>query len=170
MNSATLTTPAAPERKSWLWPNAVYALIGMNLIVVAVTVYAANHDPSFAVEPDYDTKALEWNKTAAQIASNQKLGWTLAVDNWPAARSGQNLTIRLTDSVGRPLEGAAVELTAFASIRASTRLKATLAPAGPGVYTGPLAIGRSGLWEFRFIVKRGPDTYTRSLEQEIAGS
>ncbi|MCC6675834.1 MAG: FixH family protein [Phycisphaerales bacterium] len=171
MSSTVLTTPAvAPERKSWLWPNAVYALIGMNLIVVAVTIYAANRDPSFAVEPNYDTKALEWNKTAAQIEANQRLGWTLAVENWPVARGGQNLTIRLTDSVGRPLEGATVELTAFASVRASTRLTATLIPSGPGVYTGPLPIGRSGLWEFRFTVKRGPETFTRSIEQEIAGS
>lgn len=172
MTTTVLTSPApaAPERRSWLWPNLLYGLIGMNLVVVGVTVYAANRDPSFAVEPNYDTKALEWNKVAAQIASNQKLGWTLDVDRWPATRTSEPITIRLSDSVGRPPEGATVELTAFASIRASARLSVTLTPAGPGVYSAVLPVQRSGLWEFRFKVDRGPDTFTRSFEKEIAGS
>lgn len=168
MSLSMASVPAAQPRKSWLWPNLVYALIGMNLIVVAVTVYAANKDPSFAVEPDYDVKALEWNKTAAQIAANQKLGWTLDVERWPGP--GQpGMSIRLKDSIGRPLEGAEVELTAFASVRASQRLGATLAAAGPGVYTGPLTVSRAGVWEFRFTVRRGPDTFTRTIERELTG-
>lgn len=166
MTAAPLATPA--PAKSWLWPNAIYALIAMNLIVVGITIYAANRDPSFAVEPDYDTKALEWNKTAAQIATNQRLGWTLSVESWPA-RGNPKLTVRLADSIGRPLGGARVELTAFSSLRSGERRSSTLTAAEPGLYAGELPIDRAGLWEFRFTVHRGPETFTRTLEQEIAG-
>lgn len=167
--AARTTTPGPAAGKSWLWPNLIYALIAMHLLVVGVTVYAANRDRSFAVEPDYDTKALEWNKTAAQIEANRKLGWTIAVDRWPVVGGEGAIRIRLTDRLGRPLEGARVELTAFASIRASDRRAATLTAAEPGVYSGPLETRRSGLWEFRFTVHRGPDVFTSTMEHEIAG-
>lgn len=51
-----------------LWPGMIFALLGLNACVVGVTLYLAHSDRSFAVEPEYDRKALAWQETAEQQA------------------------------------------------------------------------------------------------------
>ncbi len=130
-----------------------------------MTVYAANfRHSSFVVETDYDRKALHWEDTARQLRHNAELGWRLQIDSTTKGL----LRVSLSDTQGHPLEGATVSVEAFHHAHARSKSVATLAAADPGQYTAPASIDTPGLWEFRFTVNRGPDTFTQSLTRLVA--
>lgn len=157
-------------KKGWYWPLLIVGLlfvggIGPNLILLAM----ATSDPSFSVEPDYYTKSLHWDERLAQERKNSELGWTLGLDLHPGAtgEAGIELTAHLLDRAGVPVDGASVELEAFHSARASDVLKASLRSGGEGTYGARLPARRPGLWEFRFVVRRGADVFTRTVLEDV---
>lgn len=153
-----------------LWPGMIFVLIGINVGVVAVTIYAATSDRSFAVEPGYDAKALAWDQVAAQRRENARLGWKVTVE--PAA-DGKSALIRIVDGAGRAVEGAAVEVTAFASVRAGERQQKWADPSegdGPGAYRAGVELTRPGLWVFRVTARRGPAVFTASEDVYVVAA
>lgn len=162
---------AAAARRGWLWPIGLAALLVVSAGVNVVFMIIANRDPSFAVEPDYYRKALAWDETMAQEARNRALGWALDVRAEPASQRGRlRLVIRLADSAGSALDGAAVTVEALHGARAADVLTGTLAPAGPGLYAAEMPLRRAGLWELRFRAARGDDVFTRRLSTDLPGA
>lgn len=154
--------------KGWYWPLVVIGLLaggaGSNVWLMLV----ATGDASFAVEPDYYRKALDWDRTMAQELRNVELGWSVSARLERAGRPGQaRLAARVTDRAGAPLGGARVTVEAFASARASRIVSATLDPEGDGVYAASLPAGRPGLWELRVRVTRGADVFTQTISQDL---
>src|SRR4051812_43988530 len=116
-----------------IWPGMVFGLIGLNVSVVSLTIYFAESDASFAVEPDYDQKALAWDESARQRAGSDALGWSATIEvPAPGAGPTRTLLLHLADRTGAPIEGATVEIETFTSLRASERHRLSLVPAGPG--------------------------------------
>ncbi len=158
-----ITAPRSSPRFK-IWPGLVFVLIGINFCVVGVTVYAANfRHASFSVEPDYDGRALHWDDTARQARHNADLGWVIRVDSTDRG----NLAVSLIDKQGQPLDAASIHVEAFHHAHARNKTTVTLAAAESGQYGGPAAINIPGLWEFRFTVRRGPETFTHSLTRLI---
>jgi nitrogen fixation protein FixH len=158
----------AKPRSGTYWPFVIVALLvggaGANIGLMVV----ATRDASFAVEPDYYRKALHWDEMMAQEARNQALGWTAAVAFERLARPGEvEVTARVNDRGGRPVEGARVAIETFHSARASHVLTATLAPGAAGQYSAALLLDRPGLWEVRLRVERGDETFTAILRQDL---
>ena len=156
--------------RAWLWPAglalALAVSAGSNILFMVV----ANRDPSFAVEPDYYRKSLEWDRTMAQEQANRALGWTLAVESLPApARGHLRLVARLADGAGRSLDGAVVTLDAMHGARAAEVVRGELAGEGGGRYAADLPLRRRGLWELRVQVQRGNDVFTRRLSVDLPG-
>jgi hypothetical protein len=161
---------AAPARPSRLiWPGLIIALLAGHVVLTLVMVYIATRDRSFAIEPDYYQKALHWDAFVQQQRDNVRLGWTAAidVDSHADVFGQQKLTCRLTDKAGRPLEGAAIDLLAFAHARGSQRIAAVLPSQGQGIYQAMLRFPQKGLWEFRLVVRRGPDTWTYTEQRSL---
>ena len=125
-------------------------------------VMRATNDPAFAVEPDYYRKAVEWDKVQAEQEKSDALGWHVLVD----ARQDE-LRIRLTDRLGRPVDGATVEVEAFANARASQRIVGRLVPKGLGVYVLQRPFDRSGLWEYRLAAVRDQERFTHVAQKEL---
>ncbi len=153
--------------KGWFWPCAIVALLvasaGANIGLMLV----ASRDASFAVEPDYYRKAVEWDRTMAQEATNDALGWSLSARFAADGRAtGGRLVIRVLDRSGAALTGARVAVHAFPSARASQIFRAALDAEGAGVYSIAMAPGPAGLWEVRVTVTRGADVFTRALGAE----
>ncbi len=124
-----------------------YMLVAFLLISMGGNIYMvarAATDPSFAVEPDYYRKAVDWDRRQAQQAASDALGWTIVLD----ARQDE-LRVQLRDRFGRPIDGAMVRVEAFANARAQHRSKGTMVPKGHGVYVLSRPFARSGLWEYR---------------------
>lgn len=139
------------------WPGMIFVLLGLNFLVVGGTIFAASYRKgTFAVEANYDVKALHWDDTAQQLATNKELGWTLTVISSARGR----VVISLADSLARPLDGAEVSVTAFHHAAAANRLTTTLAAIENGEYSGVLDLSKPGLWQLQFIVKRGPVIFT----------
>jgi nitrogen fixation protein FixH len=161
--------PAAKPRGSILWPWMIIALLGLHATLVVVTVVTATRDPSFAVEPNYYQKSLHWDATAQQARDNVRLGWTLNLEiKGVAGASGERtVACTLVDREGRPLDGAHIDLVAFAFARGRDRLSAVLTPQGDGVYEAAARVAVKGKWEFRFVVSRGPETFTCTLHREV---
>lgn len=150
-------------KKGALWPAAIVGLIGLNVSIVGVTVYLATSDPSAVVEPGYYEKALAWNQTARLRDASVRLGWKAGI-----GVTADRLTVRLSDSAGAPVAGAAVSVVAFADARAGDRQDLSLAEYSPGEYAGPMRVSRAGLWQFRIEARRGADTFVSTIEQDLA--
>jgi nitrogen fixation protein FixH len=156
--------------KGWYWPLVIVGLLvgsaGANIAFMLI----ATGDPTFAVEPDYYRKAIDWDTTMAQEARNAELGWSVSAQLERAARSGQGrLVARVTDRAGAPVAGARVVVDAFPSARAGEVVAAALEPEGDGVYAAGMPLGRPGLWELRVRVTRGEQVFTRIISQDLAG-
>ena len=161
------TTSRSPRGFS-IWPGMIFVLIGINVCVVATTVYFAHADRSFAVERDYYQKAVAWNQNAQQIQRNHELGWHPALTIEPGAVATHRvLVVRVTDADGQPIEQALVSLSAFPSVRASQRQELILLEHASGEYRAMLSSAMNGLWEFRFVIRRGDEVFTSSIQQMI---
>jgi nitrogen fixation protein FixH len=160
---------AAEPKRHLLWPLLIVALLAGHVLAVLVMVYVATRDRSFAVEPDYYQKALHWDDVAAQQRENARLGWKPAIEVAGATDSlGQRaVSCRLSDRAGKPLEGAIIDVIAFAHVRASQWLSGVMEPQGGGVYETTLRLQRKGLWEFRLVVRRGSDTLTYTEQRQV---
>lgn len=150
-------------KKGAFWPAAIIGLIGLNVVIVGVTLYFATTDPSVSVEPQYYQKALAWDDTARLRDASARLGWTAGV-----TVDGDRLAVRLHDAAGAPVTGAAVTVITFADIRAGDRQELKLNEGEAGVYGGAMRVSRAGLWQFRIEAQRGADTFVRTIEQDLA--
>lgn len=151
-----------------LFPGIVFALLGLNVSIVAATVYLAHSDRSFAVEPGYDEKAMRWDETVEARRRSDSLGWDATVhlgDGGGAPR----LTVLLTARDGAPVEGASVVAVAFASVRASQRYRLELGAAGPGRYEAVLPSPRAGLWQVQVRASREGEAFVRDCSMELIG-
>lgn len=163
-------TPAGERRQRLFWISLVFTLLGGQIILISTMAYVAASDSSFSIEPDYYQKGLHWDLTAAQLRKNVELGWSLKleVSELADATGERQLTCRLTDKAKQPLAGATLDMTAFSHARGNERLLLTLAPRGAGEYETKLRFSRPGTWEFRFVVQRGPETFTQTVIRQIA--
>jgi nitrogen fixation protein FixH len=156
---------AAP---SWWWPVALIVLLVAGAAANIGLMVVASRDATFAVEPDYYKKALDWDRTVAQEAVNGALGWTMSAEFERGPTPGEvRLVARIVDREGAPLTGARVVVQAFASARARQVYSAALEPRSAGVYTAILPSARRGLWEIRAQASRGGDVFTQTLSRDL---
>lgn len=154
-----------------LWPGMVFGLIGLNVSVVALTLYLAHSDASFAVEPDYYQKALAWDESARLAARSADLGWNAALEVSASGAAREPwISLRLTDRQGAPVADAKVEVTAFASARASERRRIDLREISPGIYSAALTGARAGAWEFAISADKAADRFQTNIEHRIAAA
>jgi nitrogen fixation protein FixH len=151
------------------WVGLILALLGGQILLMLVMTYMATADASFAIEPDYYQKGIHWDAEAAQQRANARLAWSLEFKLGEEATvfGERTLACTLSDRGGRPLGGAAIDVVAFAHARGNERTAIVLTPTGDGRYEAKLPVRRNGIWEFRFVVRRGPDTYTFTEQRKV---
>lgn len=156
------------------WPLMIIGLLALNMTIVVATIVCATSDHSFAVEPDYYKKAVEWDRTARERDHAAELGWDVGVSlKQPRAGSDRSVicvTISKPSDKGHHesptlLDGAQVQIEAFPQARSSQRLTGAAVGIGNGEYDFEAPISRTGLWEVRVRINRGPDALavTRTL-------
>jgi nitrogen fixation protein FixH len=147
----------------------VLALLSGQIILLSTMAYVATSDGSFAVEPGYYQKGLHWDDTAAQRRHNAELGWSvrIALGDLASPAGERTLTCRLSNRNGDPLDGATIALEAFPHARGNERSSATLIPTGGGGYETRFRFSRYGVWEFRLVVQRGPETFTHTVVRRV---
>jgi nitrogen fixation protein FixH len=153
----TLVTSRFPNR----WALFPIGLLGILVTVQLVLFSMSRTDPSFAVEPEYYKKAVNWDQEMQQRAANSNLGWRSDVQFTGAAGGGQ-LRIALTDGQKIPITGAAIKAVAFPNARAAMIQQVPLKESEPGLYTGPLQLSTRGEWEVRLTAMHNGRTFTHS--------
>ena len=136
------------------WPLMIVALLTCSVAGNVYMLIRANNDPSFAVEPDYYQKAVTWDESQQMKADSEALGWGAEI-----TVSAHRVELRLTDDLGKPIDDAEVKVIAFPNARAQHVLTSSLQSVGDGTYAWAQDFGRPGLWEFRFVAKKGPSRY-----------
>lgn len=159
-------------RSSWHWPLAVIALLGLGVGSNVALLVVATSDRSFAVEPDYYTKALAWDRTRQQQRRSAALGWSASVVAKPLASTPgrTELIVQLHDGTGGPVSGAELRIEAFHNARAADRRHWTLfETAEPGAYRLTVPDLRVGLWELRITANRGAERFEQTLQHDMVG-
>ena len=142
-----------------------YLLLGLLLLPVGaniVLIIKANSDPSFAVEPDYYQKAIEWDEHQVALAKSEALGWNLSVD-----AQNKPLRVNLRDALGQPIDNASVSVEAFPNARASHRVRSELQAQSGGVYVLKTHLELPGIWEFRWVATLGDKQLMKTTREEL---
>ncbi|HVZ76776.1 MAG TPA: FixH family protein [Gemmatimonadaceae bacterium] len=147
-------------KRSTLWPLGITAILAITVGANFWLLRVANDDPSFAIEPNYYQKAVNWDSTMAQERRNAALGWKLAPSLGAfSTANGALLHVSLADSAGRGIAGAHVTVSALFNARANDIYSATLVPDSAG-YHATLPVRHAGEWELRFDVRRDGAHFT----------
>ncbi len=167
-DTAQSATPAPTLRSGRLWPIAIVAVLAIQAAWIMAVIGLATGDPTHAVEPNYYEKAVRWDAAAREHQAWDRLGWSAELSTRRVAHdsgsiqgvrgdTAQRLVVTLRDRAGAPVERAHVEAECFHQARSGERTKWTLEAIEPGVYAGPAALARAGLWEARLHIIKGHD-------------
>lgn len=150
-----------------LFPGAIFALLGLNVCIVAVTIYFAHNSGAAPAEPNYYQRALRWDDVKREREREHRLGWSIGVGvgEEPLAGQGRRIEVVVTDRDGRGVEGASLVLTAFHNAHASRPVTLGLSPVEGGRYSVVAPLAPHGLWQFRISAVRGGDRAT--LERQV---
>ena len=137
----------------------------MNVGIVSATVYFAATDRSKGVEPDYYSRALNYDEVIRQREDNRRLGWyskiTLLADP-----NGQLALLRvaLFDRDNKVISGARLSAVAFASLRSADRHTLRLIE-DHNSYTAVVPLSATGQWRVEIEATFGTAKFTS--EQDV---
>ena len=94
-------TDARRRTPGWWWPWFVVALLVATAGGQGIMLYAATHDPTFAIEPDYYQKAVAFDTTIQQERGNLALGWTATARAAATQYGGGAEAAALIDTIAR---------------------------------------------------------------------
>lgn len=170
----TTHSPVSPSpggASQWRWPLIIIGLLAFQAIFAGVMLYVATNDKTFAVEPDYYQQAVHWDRQSQQRRDNDRLGWTISVAlGEPTPNGGRMLDCALNNVDGTPLDGATISVVAFPHLRGNERRSFDLAARTGGHYQAEQVFDQPGVWELRFTVVRGPETFTALRHVEVAAN
>lgn len=153
-------------KRGWQWPVLVTAALCFTVGANVVMLFAAGGDPNgTVVEPDYYRKAVDWDRTMARRAASDRLSWTSTVSLGRAVNGRREVLLTLRDSAGVAVRDADVTVTLIHNLEASTPVQGALS-ARDDVYAGTLDAARSGQWEVRVEVRRGPERYAATMRAD----
>lgn len=153
-----------------LWPVALVLVLGVTVIANGAIYWTANHDRSFAVEPDYYQRAVDWDSTVARRQRSAALGWRADVTLAPPEAGHATLTVRLAGADGLPLDSAQVRASASHNARGSEVFALRLLPTGPGRYAARIPSAQAGLWRIDLSAVRGDDEFVKRVTADNGGT
>jgi hypothetical protein len=157
----------SPER---IWPMVPVVVLGSVAVLYASVITWSARDPSFALVPDYEARAADYDAVIAQRQVNASLGWQVEVQalRQPAQPGSMAIELAVHDATGAPIDGAAVETVALFVGRARERHPMRLHELTPGRYAASLPQAHFGHWEFNVSVQRGEERYVATQRAYLA--
>ena len=137
------------------WPVGLVLLFCVSASVVVTTAIIGAGPGSRMIEPEYYSRAVDWDSERARLEAADRLGWRVLPAVSPKAdAAGERLvSVLLLGADEAPIEDAVVEVTCFAHARAHDRRTFGLEPMGAGSYQARgKDMGHGGLWELRISV------------------
>jgi len=141
------------------WPVAIALVLGVTVLANIAVYWTANHDPSFAVEPDYYRRAVEWDSTVARERRSAALGWSVEARLAPPVAGQATLLVRIHTRDGAALDSVDIRADASHNARGAEVFAVRLAPVGSGEYAGTIPSARQGIWRVDLSAVRGGDAF-----------
>jgi hypothetical protein len=151
------------------WALVPVALLVSSALGVGSMALVAIRDPHFATEPDYFQKAIGWERTQAQAAVNQRLGYlltapaTLAIDE----QGNATMELALRDRLGQPVSGARLVGNAFANAYSGATVSLVFEERRAGHYLTKLRVAHSGQWVFQISGVAGDERFTADIRADL---
>ena len=164
------TAPSTPSHRARLpWALVPVALLLSSALGVGSMAIVAVRDPHFATEPNYYQKAIGWDQTQAQAATNQRLGYVAEV---PAvvrfdAQGHASLELTLRDRLGQPVTGAQLAGDAFANAYSGKLVGLRFEEQPAGVYRAKLTVSHPGQWVFQIVGNVGSERFTTDVRADL---
>jgi nitrogen fixation protein FixH len=146
-----------------LWPAALVAVLAMTVVANFAIYWMANNDSSFAVEPDYYQRAIDWDSTVARGARSTALGWVTDVRLAPPESGHATLSVTITTRDGLPLDSADVRAALSHNAQGAHVYEVRLLASGPGLYAARVPSTAQGLWRVDIAAVRGGDIFSRRV-------
>ena len=153
-------------KKGMQWPIGVVVVLTLTVAANIYVAVRANDDPSVSIEPDYYQKAVRFDAEQALRRRSDRLGWHVALVASRTTASEAALNAALVDSLGAPVRGAIVRITAHAVARANDTFTATARELGDR-YVAMLPIARRGLWDVEVEAVRGSQRFVASQRLDL---
>lgn len=128
------------------WPFLIVGLLGLNVLVCAITVVSALSSP-YTIEPGYYEKAVAWDADRAAFPDPVTLGWRVSA----SARPGF-VEVEIRDGEGSPVGARRVSGEWFHRASAGERATLSFTPMGEGRFVAPASSARAGQWELRLEI------------------
>ncbi len=163
----TSSPPAKTESGKKRFPvlGWFFVLFGTFLIANATLVYfALTSWTGLEVEGHY-LKGVAYNDTLAHARAGEALGWNVDIDFMPATDSAfeeikdGNLSVRITDRAGNPLENAKIDALFFRPTHEGFDRRLSLGSQGGGLYVAQASLPLAGQWDVRVLIRHGVDSY-----------
>lgn len=145
------------------WPAALVGVLAITVAANGALYWTASHDRSFAAEPDYYQRAVDWDSSVARGQRSAALGWTTDVRLAPPELGEAALTVTITTREGLPLDSADVRATLSHNAEGGRTFDLTLLASGPGRYAARIPSSARGLWRVDLAATRGQEAYVRRL-------
>jgi len=143
----------------------LFVLFGAFLVANGTLIYfALTSWTGLEVEGHY-RKGVTYNDALALAEAGEALGWNVDIDFQQASAStgdgvkDGNLSVRITDATGNPLEGAKINALFFRPTHEGFDRRLSLGPKGKGVYAAPASLPLAGQWDVRVLIRHGDDSY-----------
>ncbi|MDH3626396.1 MAG: FixH family protein [Acidobacteriota bacterium] len=152
-----------------IWVGIIVSLLLFSVATQTVLIVSSMTDPSFAVVPDYEQKAADWDLKNAQAQRNRQLGWTLDVRTRPGnERFELNVEVEIHGTYGKPIRDAHIVFEAFHNARASQIQRSEMVHVGDGIYIATIGGRRAGVWQFQFQVDHEDQRFTSTVRKSVA--
>lgn len=146
-----------------LWPAALVAVLAITVVANVAIYWTANHDTSFAVEPDYYQRAIDWDSTMAREQRSTALGWSAEVRLAPPDAGEATLSVTLAARGGAPLDSADVRAALSHNAHGADVFQVRLLPSGPGRYAARVPSAAQGLWRVDLAATLGNDVFVERV-------
>ena len=166
MPSSALPANSRPKGAARYLPHWVPMLfVGGFLVVIGVNgtlIYFAQDTFSGLETASPYERGLDYNKTLAAEAAQERLGWRLQTQLSEETEGTRSLQIRLTDRDGRPLDGLEVVAHLVRPSNEGLDMTITPQPLGDGRYGASFALPAAGQWELRLVAQGDDVTWQHS--------
>jgi nitrogen fixation protein FixH len=165
--------PQHEELARWVWTLGIVGFFALQAILWLVAITLTLRDPSFAVAPQYEQQAEQWDALMAKRRASEALGWTMQFVAGASEPSGESqLRIRLVDRAGNPVDGADFQLRLFHCARADEVQNPNVCSVGNGWYVATAHLSRSGVWKLVGCVEHRTEAFyfDRKERFDVSGS
>ncbi|MEX0875860.1 MAG: FixH family protein [Phycisphaerales bacterium] len=150
------TTP--PPRKGFFrrgkhWPFVIVAMLLVHASLMIGTIAHVSSKGDTWVETDYYAKSVDWDNQRAMQEAAADMGWSVDLTTEHALAGTRLLRATITDSSGRPVEGALVEIQCVHPAQLNNRLSAVLHESPDGGYARVMEIDAPGFWKATLSIR-----------------